>query len=116
MKERKNAEFEKKVIAAYQKKVKLADICKKFGITSNDIYNILSHNNIHANRYNNEKISKQRKITPDDEKDIITMYKNKIRTKDISEKYNVSDNTILRLLRRNGVDTSCGYRIYRYKK
>lgn len=106
MTKRRNKEVETEIVEKYQSGVKLKVICEEYGITYNAIYCILNYNGIYPDR----ATGISRSIQIDQEKDIVKLYlEDRVRTIDIAAKYNVCDNTILRILRRNGIDTAHNY-------
>lgn len=106
MTKRRNTEVENEIIKKYQSGVKLKVICEEYGITYNAIYRILNYNGIYPDR----ATGTARSISIEQEKDIVKLYsEDRVRTIEIAARYDVCDNTILRILRRNGIDTAHNY-------
>lgn len=108
MAKRRDKNVECEIIKKYQSGLKVKDICNEYGITYNAIYQILNRNGIYPDRATGTR----RSIEVDREKEIVKLYlEDRVRTAEIAVKYSVCENTILRILRRNGIDTSRDYPI-----
>jgi len=91
---------EKEVVELYVVKLmSTLDIAKKYQVSKGTISNILKRYNVPL-RNPSEKA-----LTPKEEEDVVELYvKQQMSALNIAKKYQVSDDTILRILKRNNVD------------
>ena len=94
------------IINDYNDGMTIISICVKYDISNNGLYKILQDNNI---------TTKTTKLTKEQEQEIIQMYLNNYRTRDITKKYHISEAKLQKILDIYNIpkrrDNSCRYKI-----
>src|SRR5713226_5748131 len=91
-------EQEKDIITLYQQGIDAVNLASRYKISSTTVYNVLERNGV--KRRTNSDIF--RKLSQEQEEDIITLYQRGLPASKIASRYRIEDQTVYNILERNG--------------